>query len=374
MSQAFSLTGLVLWRDHPDEAPSFKYGTLRVHEGICSSFEQSPKEGPAEAYIVPGFVDMHAHMGIGNGPSSSEQITQHAWEQIRAGVLAVREPGSPVKISKSELPYERPIIVSSGRHIGVEKRYIRGLSVELPSPVSADAARVRALGQEVVRQAKIGDGWVKLVGDWIDRSGADKSDLRPLWSGYELKEAVKAAHGTGAKVAVHIFGASGIDDLLDAGVDSIEHGTGMTLEQIKRAADQGIVVVPTLIQVMKFPQFASAATRYPKYAQTMTGLYQRRHQWFADLLQSGVQIMVGSDAGGFQSQGALIKEMQTMVQWGMAPADVLDLATWKARDYLGLPSLSVGAPADAVIFSSDPRTSAKPWAEPKAIVANGNLL
>ena len=39
----------------------------------------------------------------------------------------------------------------------------------------------------------MGDGWVKLVGDWIDR---DIGDLAPLWSDDVLKAAIDAAHAT----------------------------------------------------------------------------------------------------------------------------------------------------------------------------------
>ena len=56
---------------------------------------------------------------------------------------------------------------------------------------------------EVERQAGRGDGWVKLVGDWIDRS---TGDLGPVWPDDVLKDAVARAHELGVRVAVHVFG------------------------------------------------------------------------------------------------------------------------------------------------------------------------
>lgn len=375
MAENLAVTGFVLWRDKPGEAPRYQYGTLHVRDGRCVQFmREQPPSSSTRKYVVPGFVDMHAHLAISGGAATSEEITDHAWSQIRVGVLAVREPGSPVKVSASELPYGRPLLITAGRHIAVERRYIRGLAVELPASEMPGGRWPRALAQVISEQSKSGDGWVKLVGDWIDRTGGPSSDLQPLWTEEELREGVRAAHDLGVKVGVHIFGSRGIDELLDAGVDSIEHGSGMSPSQMRRAAAQGTVVVPTLMQVLKFPQFADAATRYPKYAQTMRELYERRREWFTDLVASGVQILPGSDAGGYQSHGSLVQEMVTMVQWGMAVGDVLDAATWKARDFLGLASLSTGAPADAVVFGADPRVHADIWASPTYVIAAGHRV
>jgi len=47
----------------------------------------------------------------------------------------------------------------------------------------------------VATEARRGDGWIKLVGDWIDRS---VGDLVPLWSDDVLKAAIDAAHDNGA--------------------------------------------------------------------------------------------------------------------------------------------------------------------------------
>ena len=386
-SIAGSVQGWVQWRDNPSEMPTFRFGTLVWRDRTIVSFVEQPVAGrcveqtgaassDSPPFIVPGFVDLHSHLAIAQGPQSSDVIRTHAWAEIRAGVLALREPGSPVKVSPGELPFGRPIVVSAGRHIALEKRYNRGLAVELPAdPTEGEVvSRSGLLVEEVRRQASTSDGWVKLVGDWIDRSEGASSDLKPLWSREELAAAIDAAHGVGAKVAVHTFGPDIIDDLLDAGVDSIEHGTGMSGKQMRRAASQGVVVVPTLIQVLKFPEFASSATRYPRYAQTMTDLYVGREKWFADLLSSGVTILPGSDAGGYQVHGALLDELEQWVAWGMDPKDVLASATWKARDFLGLDSLQVGAPADAVVFAEDPRLSPQVWRHPQAVVANGRRV
>ena len=81
----------------------------------------------------------------------------------------------------------------------------------------------------VAEQARRGDGWVKLVGDWIDRS---VGDLAPLWSDDVLVAAVAAAHAEGARVTAHVFGEDALPGLINAGIDCIEHGTGLTEDTV----------------------------------------------------------------------------------------------------------------------------------------------
>ena len=95
-------------------------------------------------------------------------------------------------------------------------------------------------------EARAGDGWVKFIADWIDR---EVGDLTPLWPADVLAEAIAAVHAEGARVTAHAFATESIDALLDAGIDCIEHGSGMTEDQLARAAALGVPVVPTLLQV-----------------------------------------------------------------------------------------------------------------------------
>src|SRR5664280_2276526 len=105
-------------------------------------------------------------------------------------------------------------------------------------------------------QARRGDGWVKLVGDWIDR---DRGDLAPCWPADALAAAVERAHAAGARVTVHTFGELALPDLLAAGVDCLEHGTGLNAELIAEMVRRGTALVPTLINIDNFPGIAAGA-------------------------------------------------------------------------------------------------------------------
>src|SRR5207248_5095056 len=117
-----------------------------------------------------------------------------------------------------------PRIIRAGRHLARPKRYLRDVGIEVePDDLPGEAER----------QARWGDGWVKLIGDWIDR---DRGDLAPCWPADALRETVDRAHAAGARVTVHVFGEEALDDLIAAGLDCIEHGTGLTERQLAAMA------------------------------------------------------------------------------------------------------------------------------------------
>ena len=320
------------------------------------------------AYLLPGLVDVHAHIGIGpDGPASDELQRDHVAQQTAAGVTLVRDCGSPVDESWMRERTDVPLLIRAGQHIARPKRYIRGLSI--------DVEDVSTLPEVVAGQARAGDGWVKLVGDWIDRSLGADADLKPLWPTEVLRDAVAAAHENGARVAVHTFGHETIDGLLEAGVDDIEHGTGMDRDHLAEARRRGITVTPTLMQVELFADFAAAgASKFPRYADTMQRMWVRRAERAAALFDSGIRLLPGTDAGGYQAHGRIAQELGMWQDLGVEPGRILDLATWSVRDYLGVPSLGDGSPADVVVVDEDPRDDVRALASPALVLRGGAVV
>jgi imidazolonepropionase-like amidohydrolase len=301
-------------------------------------------------WVIPGFVDAHCHVGLapsGFVPDADGQAKQAMLDR-EAGALLLRDAGSPVDNRGVQDREDLPRLIRAGRHIARPRRYIRGLGIEVePDQLVA----------EVETQAARGDGWVKIAADWIDR---DIGDLAPVWPDDVLKLGVARAHELGARVAAHVFGEDALPGLIAAGIDSIEHGTGLTDDLVAMASERGIAVVPTLINIDLNPSIAHGAQeKFPIYAAHMRALFATSRERIRAAHEAGVAVYTGTDAGGSLPHGLIRDEIRALIGAGIPPADVIAQASWRAREWLGLPGLIEGAPADLVVFDADPRVD---WA------------
>ncbi len=296
-------------------------------------------------WIIPGLVDAHCHVGLGPGGAVDidEAVTQAEIERD-AGALLLRDAGSPVDTRSFDDRDDLPRIIRAGRHLARPKRYSPGLPIDIEDESQLPAA--------VAEQARWGDGWVKLVGDWIDRG---VGDLAPLWSDEILKAAIDAAHAEGARVTAHVFGEDALPGLITAGIDCIEHGTGITDNTIELMLEHGTALVPTLINIDNFPGIADAAGKYPAYAKHMRHLYASCRGRVGAAYEAGVPIFAGTDAGGMIAHGRIADEIEALKGIGMSPTAALGAASWDARAWLGRPALEHGASADLVCYTEDPR-------------------
>lgn len=316
-------------------------------------------------WIVPGLVDMHCHIGLNaHGATDHEATEAQAVLDRDTGVLLARDCGTPADTRWIDDREDLPRIVRAGRHIARPKRYIRDVSVDveppdLPAAVSVEAGR--------------GDGWVKIVGDWIDRG---VGDMTPLWPAAELRAAVSAAHAAGARATTHVFGRDALAGALEAGFDCIEHGTGLDDELTALMASRQVALVPTLLNVVdNFPGIAdSAAEKFPAYAAQMRALWEAAPARIAAAFEAGVPVFVGTDAGGVIAHGRIVDEIATLHRAGLPLDYVLGGASWRARDYLGRPGLGEGDPADLVLFDGDPRLDLATIAAPARIVLRGRVI
>ena len=202
-------------------------------------------------WVVAGLVDAHCHVGLGRqGIVELDVAIAQAETERNVGALLLRDCGSPVDTRSLDDRDDLPRIIRAGRHLARPKRYSPGFALELEDEWQ--------LPDAVAEQARRGDGWVKLVGDWIDRT---VGDLTPLWSDDVLVAAVAAAHAEGARVTAHAFSEDSLPGLIKAGIDCIEHGTGLTADTVALMVERGTALVPTLINIENFPGFADAADR-----------------------------------------------------------------------------------------------------------------
>ena len=311
-------------------------------------------------FILPGFVDAHCHVGYSmQGAVELAEAERQAAVDLAGGALVIRDCGSPIDTRPLVGRTDLPVLIRAGKHIARPKRYIRDLSVDLDDPAD--------LVDEVRRQAGYGGGWVKLVGDWIDR---EIGDLAPLWPDDVLVEAIATAHGLGARVTAHVFAEDALPGLLAAGIDCIEHGTGLTEETMATMVELGIPLIPTMINIENFPSFADAASRFPAYAKHMRDLYERSDETFALAVEAGIPLHAGTDAGGYVEHGRIVDEIVSLTRTGMDPRSVLLSAGHDARAWLGEPAYSR---ADALVFDDDPGEDLERLRTPAAVIRSGRI-
>ena len=358
MTEPFAVRGTVL--------PSGERREVYVVDGRVT-YDASPgADVVAEGWIVPGLVDAHCHVGLDASGAVPDDVAEaQAVTDRDTGALLLRDAGSAADTRWIDERADLPRIVRAGRHLARPRRYIRNYAHEiepdeLPAYVAAEAIR--------------GDGWVKLVGDWIDR---DSGDLAPLWPLDALRAAIDTAHAHGARVTAHVFGTEALPDLLEAGIDCLEHGTGLTPDLVEVMARQGVALVPTLVQLENFPEYAAAGeAKFPRYADRMRDLYARRHETLRAAYEAGVALYAGTDAGGVLPHGLIADEVAALAGLDLSPIEALAAASWRARSWLGHPggALEEGAPADFVVYDADPLADLGVLKHPRRIVLRGQVV
>ncbi|MEV7749523.1 amidohydrolase family protein [Streptomyces griseofuscus] len=315
-------------------------------------------------WALPGLVDAHCHVGLdAHGPVDAETAEKQALTDREAGTLLMRDAGSPSDTRWIDDRADLPKIIRAGRHIARTRRYIRNYAWEIePDDLVA----------YVAQEARRGDGWVKLVGDWIDR---EVGDLSPCWPREAVEAAIAEAHRLGARVTAHCFAENSLRDLVESGIDCIEHATGLTEDLIPLFAERGVAIVPTLVNIATFPQLAAGGeSKFPNWSAHMRRLHERRYDTVRSAYDAGIPVFVGTDAGGSLPHGLVAAEVAELVTAGIPPIEALAATSWSARAWLGRPGLEEGAPADLVVYDEDPRAEVGVLAAPRRVVLNGAVV
>jgi imidazolonepropionase-like amidohydrolase len=208
-----------------------------------------------------------------------------------------------------------------------------------------DGAR-RAVREQVAH----GADWIKFYADRRYYFGTDS--VLHSWVNFTDEEAraiVDEAHRLGRRVAAHAIGADGIAAALRAGVNTIEHGDGMTDSLLDVLAARGVAWVPTVT----VSHYVAGPRGGPWGA-----MVEHQRRAFARALRRGVTIVFGTDAGGFPwTEINQAQEFAYYVHYGMTPMQAIQSATSRAAALLGQPDLGAVAPgmyADLVAVAGDP--------------------
>ena len=332
-------------------------------------------------YVLPGLIDAHAHLMT--SPSIGEAGYTEAWRlssgqirgrirrhlalQAHAGVAGVRDVGASVgdvaDIARHRPSTARPFLQAAGRFIAPPRRY--------PPAVAHELRGVADLGRVAGNEARRGGGWVKLIGDYLDR---DDPSLDPAgeWVREEVEAAVRAAHAAGARVAIHAMTASVGRQAVLAGVDTVEHGCGLAPADLLQMAARGTAWTPTLAAFNRLLDRVRAGERlFP--AEFMEAAVEGLRALIAPAVAAGVVILCGTD--GILRHGDVVSEVLALAQAGLPVDAALRAATVDGWRMLGLGEpLREGAFADALLFDSNPQDDPAVLLRPTFMIRAGRLV
>jgi len=307
------------------------------------------------SFVLPGLVDAHAHPALAAGPSGPRTLAKDAAranlrDWAMEGVTLIRDVGSPGGLTL-ELQAEpgMPALQAAGRFLAPAGRYYPDLLV---TPVSEDDLVSAAVG-EIARGAT----WVKVIADFPDLTGG--TGARPNYGYDAIAALTDAVHAAGGRVAAHsTTGFAG--QLVAAGVDSIEHGTGLDEDAVKAMADSGVAWTPTLTATI-----GSLDTELPPASRTALSEIRDRLAFLLPLAVSlGVPVLAGTDV-----VGSLPKEVALLTGLGLSPSQALAAASTWPRQYIG-----AAGRADVVTYHHDPRDDPDQLTSPAAVVVGGTRL
>jgi len=330
----------------------------------------------SKATVLPGLIDTHTHVLL-NGDVTPEDYDVQLLKQsvpYRA-ILAARNARIALEhgfttmrdletegamyadvdvktaIANSEIPGPRMQVAT--RAMTPTGMYpLLGYSWELQVPKGVQYVDgVDGARKAVREQVMYGADWIKYYSDrryHFEADGVLHSMVN--FTDDEAKAIVDEAHRLGKKVAAHAIGSDGIAAALRAGVDTIEHGDGLTEAEIDELAKKGVYWVPTI---------TVGAYVAPGRAGNWAKMVDLEKAAFQKASKKGVKIALGTDAGGFDwKEINQAKEFAYYVDYGMTSMQAIRTGTAVAAELLGwgskLGTIEGGKWADLVAVSSDP--------------------
>jgi imidazolonepropionase-like amidohydrolase len=334
-----------------------------------------PDDGPIDneiatghLYAVPGLADCHAHLGIGSigqmGTLADDEIRSNcvanAWMQVEGGVLLIADKGSSSDVSLEILdapPSTRPKMQMAGRIISSPGGYYPGYGTEVDDAGLADAVRAACATRA---------SWVKIIGDWPRRGLGTQANFTEQ----ALQTAVEVAHAAGCRVAVHTMAPEGIGPAVAAGIDSIEHGLFLSVDDLPGLAARRGAWVPTILGAEAIIEMLGADSTGGRLLNRGVGNVR---ELLPEAERLGVTILTGTDLA--VPHGRVAHEAIRLHELGLSREATLRAVTTAAFDYLGMPhGFSSGMPADAAFFADDPGAHLETLLEPQVVVRAGRAI
>lgn len=328
----------------------------------------------AGCFVLPGLIDTHTHVQMCQGKTEIDAINDpvtvkairagaNAEATLRAGFTTIRDLGAEnlVDLGVKQACEEKTI---KGPHMLVSGFKITPTGSDFPTyppEINIDGRLVMNGPDEVLKAVRtllsLGVDVIKIMTSGRTFRKTSSPDAYAL-NLAEAQAAVDEAHNQGVSVSAHAHGAKGVKIALEAGCDTLEHGTILDEDDIKVMLKKNIALVPTLSYGKRLSELKEQSG-LPAYV-IEKGISSRnsRLKSFIKAFRAGVQVVMGSDAGmPFVYHGGNAMELEAMVDAGLTADEAIQSTTSKAASVLNLPTkglLKVGNDADLIIVNENP--------------------
>lgn len=344
--------------------------------------------------LMPGMIEGHTHLFLHpyNETSWNDQVllesrtersiraAAHAAATLRAGFTTARDLGTEgagyddagLKASIRKGIIRGPRLLIASRALVATGTYgPRSPQPDYALPQgAAEVSGPSEVAAEVRRQISAGADVIKLYLDY--RWGAG-GKAHPTFTPEEVTAAAAIARQAGLPWVAHASTPEGMRLAALSGANTIEHGDGGTEEIFRLMKERGVALCPTLAA-------GEAISRYSGWVPgggTEPERIRQKRASFALALRTGVTIAFGGDAGVF-THGENARELELMVEYGMAPLAALRSATSVNADLFGLSTLCgrirPGLSADLVVVQGDPSKDIRAVRRVSLVMLEGKLV
>src|SRR6516164_3078976 len=360
-----------------------------------------------DATLCPGFMDAHTHLTLDFSGNYNERrlqeldlnvsehairATQFARATVEAGFTTVRDLGSRSvasrefvdvalrnSINKRVIVGPRMLVATkgigaTGGHFDPTNGFRDFLFGREPDYTDGIANGPDEIRKAVRFEVKNGADVIKAAVSGGVLSLTDEVDT-PQFTPAEIAALVDESHRLRKKVAVHCHGDQVAREAIEAGVDSIEHGSFMKAETLTMMKKKGVFLTPTL---MASEWIMGKLDNYPPALQTKAkAATAARSDMFRNAVKMGVRISFGTDAAVYP-HGQNAKEFKLMVDLGMTPIDALKSATANDAELLGIAqkigTLEKGKLADVIAMRGDPTSDITATERVSFVMKEGKIL
>jgi imidazolonepropionase-like amidohydrolase len=331
--------------------------------------------------VQPGLIDAHVHITIsqilGVGPrreaiqhlsTTTLEATARLYRLLNAGFTTVLDCGGfeHVDLALRSAIENRMIvgprllccgkaITTTGGH--ADSYFLPPVCHSTPYMWGQVCDGPDAVRKGVRDELKAGVDWIKLMhagGGSLERLAGP-----PQMTISEMKAAVEEAHKTGVKVCVHAQGLQSIQDSIQAGVDSIEHGYELNAVAADQMVEAKITLkLTSLAKGYRATQKAAVPSDVPEIIVKKSGQfpYELKKRALLLSLTRGVNVVAASDAEGDQNGVINSMEPAHWVAAGVSPMQAIHAMTQKPARLLGVNAgtIEVGKLADLLIVDGNP--------------------